>query len=277
MSTNDEGNKGGSTNDGVKEIKVKVDTGNMESILKRLTDQEAESKRLAAELKTANEEKEKALNASKTNADSFEAEKKIAEQEKKLKEEYEASLKKINDDNFQAQRKIVLEQSKALFTDEAQLKKIEESIKDPQSLAATTAMIENVGLAIKKGKEDHEAQLKKEREDFEKKLKEAESKNGGEGNIPMTDEMKAQEQQRLANAKGYDSHQDMIRDLRRLSHSDNPAEAAKAKSQLKELLSKWGVAAKRNFDGRLPQTELGPKDINEQPSLRDITKQLSTC
>jgi hypothetical protein len=64
----------------------------------------------------------------------------------------------------------------------------------------------------------------------------------------------------------------MIRDLRRKQHSDVPEESALATSQLKSLIAKWAVAVKTNFDGKLPQTELGPKDINEQPSLRMITK-----
>jgi len=239
----------------IKEINVKVDNTGMESIIKRLSEKEEETKRLTKEL-----EDSKKLNSTTNQS---------LEETKKKELEYQASLKKIEDDNFQTQRKTLLEEAKKYIKDEAQLKKIEESTKDIASLQATKTSMEILFDNIKQGQIEHEEILKKERETMEKKLKEQE---GGTGTIPLQDGMKEKELNEFAKAKGYDSNQDMIRELRRKQHSDNPEEAALATSQLKDMVAQWASWTKRRFDGQVPQSEIGPKDINEQPSLRAITK-----
>lgn len=65
-----------------KEIKIKVDTGNIEAVLQRMAKIEEENKRLLAEAKSAAEEKDKTA--------------KTAEEQKKAKEDLDAQLKKIN-------------------------------------------------------------------------------------------------------------------------------------------------------------------------------------
>jgi hypothetical protein len=243
------------SNTEIKEINVKVDNSGMENLIKRLSEKEKEAERLAKEL-----EESKKLNES-TNQSFNET--------KQKEKEHEIALKKIETDNFNSQRDILLAQAKEYIKDPEKLKKIEESIKDTQSLQATKTSMEILFDNIKQGQKEHEEIMKKEKEEMDKKLKEQE---GGTGTIPLTTEMKEKEMNDYAKVKGYDSHKDMIRDLRRKQHSDNPQEAALASSQLSDLLGKWAFAAKANFDGRIPQTELGPKDIKEQPSLREITK-----
>jgi hypothetical protein len=242
--------------DNIKDIKVTVDTGNIESILKRLSDEEAKSKKLSQEL----EETKKLQSTTALDLEST----------KKKEKEYEDSLKKIGEEKLNVQRQIIIDKAKEVIKDPEQIKKIEESVKDPESLRAVTTLVDGVYNAIKQGSKEHEEILKKEREEFEKKLKE--NNTNLSGTIPMTDEMKQKELNRIANTKGYDSHPDMIRDIRKRQHSDNPEERAKANTEADELLKRWTSAVKRNFDGKVPITEFGPKDIKDQPSLRTITK-----
>jgi hypothetical protein len=247
----------------IQEIKVKVDTDGVKDILKRLSDTEAELKTANANLERERQEKKLV----ETNLD----------EEKTQKEKYESSLKLIGEQKLNEKRKIIMDTAKEVIKDPNQLKQIEDGIKDPDTLAATESLVNTFYTVLKQGEKEHTDQMAKEKSDMEKKLTE---KDGGKGSIPMTAEMLAKEHGSSGGEDGYEAetlseaHRLMIRDLRKKSHSDDPMVAAKAKSELEEMMAKWVVGVKKQYDGKAQGGlgEIGPKNVKEQPSLREITK-----
>jgi hypothetical protein len=250
-------------NDNSKELKIKVDTGNIEAVLQRMTKIEEENKRLVEEAKKANDEK---LATAKT-----------AEEQKKAKDELDAQLKKINEDKLVERQKNLLTKIKEVITDPVKVKEYEDKIKDPTAISGIEYSINTLADVVAQGQKQHEEILKKEKEDFEKKLAE---KTGGAGNLPAS--LNKGEGGSGSVGKGEEfegntlseANANMVRELRKRSHSSDPEVAAKAKAQLEEMMRKWGFAVKKNYENRAMGGlgEIGPKNIKEQPSLRKITK-----
>lgn len=250
-----------------KDITVTIDTSNIQAVLKRMAEIEAENKRLQDEAKQAAEEK---VNLAKT-----------AEEKAKEKEKLEADLKKINDDKIAEETKTLLDKAKTLITDPTKFKEFEDKAKNSENLNGLKYSIDILNTTVEEGKKQHEELIKKEREEFEKKLKENQSGSGG--SVGMSSNQASQEgtntgsiagQQVYEGASIKEAHANMIRDLRIKSHDPNPEKAVKARAELDAMLAQWGNSAKRNYDGQAigGLGEIGPKDIKEQPSLRQITK-----
>lgn len=251
------------TNENQKELKIKVETGNMEALIGRMKEIESENKRLVDEAKKAAEEK---TVASKT-----------AEEQKKAKEDLDAQIKKINEDKLIERQKNLMTKIKEVITDPAKVKEYEEKVKDPNALTGLEYSIDTLATVVREGQTQHEAILKKEKEDFEKKLAE---KTGGSGTLPAN---LNQGEGGSGGGKGgeefegstlSEANANMVRTLRKRSHDPDPEVAAKAKSQLEEMMRKWSFACKKNYENQAMGGlgELGPKNIKEQPSLRKITK-----
>ena len=249
--------------DGKQKIEVTVDTGNMEALIGRMKEIESENKRLVEEAKKASEEK---IIFAKT-----------TEEQKKVKEDLDAQIKKINEDKLAERQKNLMTKVKEVITDPAKVKEYEEKVKDPTALSGLEYSIDTLATVVKEGQIQHEAILKKEKEDFEKKLVE---KLGGTGTLPSS--LNSGEGGSGGGAKSgeefegstiSEANANMVRELRRRSHSNDPQVAVKAKDQLTELMHKWGIAVRKNYDGRAQGLgEVGPRSIKEQPSLREITK-----
>lgn len=252
---------GGKKSNDVQEVKIKVDTGNMEAVLKRLAEVEERNKKLEEDAKKILEDKKKVETS--------------LESEKTLKEDYESKLKIIGEQKLNEKRKVIMDKAKEVIKDEARLKEIEEGIKNPENLKATESLVDTFYNVLKQGEKEHSEQAKKEKEEMDKKLAE---KEGGKGSVAMTPEMLALEKNNKT-ANGYsgetmtEAHRAMVRDLRKQSHSDDPVVAARAKAILDEFVKKWAAAVKTNYDGRVNEMgKIGPSDIKQQPSLREITK-----
>ena len=247
------------TESGIKEIKVTVDTKGTEDILGRLKAKEIEVDSLKVELEKEKEFKKKAET-------SF-------EEEKTAKEDYENKLKLIGEKKMTEEREIIMTKAKEVIKDPAKLKEIEEGIKDPESLKATKVMVQTFVDVLAQGEKEHKDQMDKEKQEFDKKFA---TQTGGKGNVGLrSEDLDKEKVGGVDDGKvGYESHAAMIRDLRKKSHSDNPEEAAFAKSVLEDLFKKWADAVKKNYEGKAQGGlgEIGPHNPKEQPSLRDITK-----
>jgi len=250
-----------SKNDGsIKEIKVTVDTKGTEDILGRLKAKELEADNLTKELAQERELKKKAETS--------------LEDEKTQREDYENKLKLVGEKKMAEEKKIIMDKAKEVIKDPEKLKAIEEGIKDPESLKATKEMVQTFSDILAQGEVEHKKLMDKEKDEFDKKLA---AQTGGKGNVGLRPEDLAKEKQGGSTDDGkvgYESHAAMIRDLRKKSHSDNPEEAAFAKSALEDLFKKWADAVKKNYEGKAQGGlgEIGPRNPKEQPSLKDITK-----
>jgi hypothetical protein len=234
-------------------IQVKADTKALEDTMERLKKVELERDQAVKALEKETTDKKKVEST--------------LEEEKTLKEDYENKLKLIGEKRMTEGKKIIMDKAREVFKDEAKLKEIEEGIKDPESLKSTENLINQFYTVFKQGEEEHNKILVKEKEDFEKKLNE---KSGGKGFVGLRSEDISNEQKNTANKAGYASYPEMIRDLRKKSHSDNPDEAATAQSQIQELLLKWRALAKTGQSlGEFGPDEKDPKKI---PSLREVMK-----
>jgi hypothetical protein len=253
------------TDDGnSKELKVTVDTGNIQAVMKRMAEIEQENKRLNDEAKKAAEEK---VTISKT-----------IEEQKKSQEELEKQIKANNDAKLAERQRVLLDRVKQVITDPAKVKEYEEKLKDPTAISGIEYSIDTLATVVAEGKKQHEDILKKEKEDFEKRLAEKtggagtlpSSLNSGEGGAGGSGDKGGEE---FEGATLSEANANMVRELRKRSHSNDPEVAAKAKSQIQEMMRKWGAACKRNYDSQAQGLgEVGPKSIKEQPSLRKITK-----
>lgn len=290
-------NKGTETGAGKPEkrkidIDVTVDNKQIKDLLKQLGEQDKKSEKLQADLKLALE--------AKTTAETS------LEEEKTLKEDAESKLKLIAEERLNAKRTIIMDKAKELITDEARLKKIQEGMKKAEDVKATEFMIETLASSLEEGERQHKELLAKEKLDTTRKTlleKYPKSKDkiegaenlealeklgtelgegagagagAGTGEGTGTGDEGAAGQARLNEAQtgggpttGYDSHQAMVYDLRKRSHSDNPEEAAEASAILDELFRKWSVAVKKQYEGKIP-----PIDITSegQPKIADIVK-----
>jgi hypothetical protein len=253
------------TSDGnQKELKVTVDTGNMEALIGRMKEIEAENKRLVEETKKLAEEKIQSV--------------KTADEQKKAKDELDLQIKKINDEKLAERQKNLLDKIKQVITDPAKVKEYEDKLKEPNAITGIEYSIDTLAKVIADGEKQHAEILKKEKEEFEKKLTE---KNGGTGTLPAN--LNGSEGGSGGTGKGgeqfegasiSEANANMVRELRKRSHSSDPEVAAKAKAQLEELMRQWGFACKKNYESRAlgGLGEIGPKNIKEQPSLRKITR-----
>jgi len=260
-----------------REIEVTVDTSSMEALIKRLNDKEAEAKKLGAEVEAAVRDKAKLA--------------KTLEEKTSLAEDLEGKLKIIAQKKFDEKKIVIMTAAKELIKDEDLLKKIEEGIKEPKDLKATEFMIETLATAIKEGKEAHDkiltAEEKKAQEEAAKieaakktgektgeKILTAEEKKaaekkaevvgkGGAGQVPLS------LQSGTGKGKEFDTHEAMVRDLRKRQHSEDPEVAAEAEAILDELFRKWGRAVKKDYEGRGKAINVGEKS---QPSLKELTK-----
>jgi hypothetical protein len=250
--------------DGKQKIEIKVDTGNIEAVLQRMTKIENENKLLLEEAKKAAEEKEKFA--------------KTTEEQNKIKEDLDAQLAKINAEKLAERQKVLMAKVKEVISDPAKVKEYEEKIKDPNAISGIEYSIDTLATVVAQGQKQHEEILKKEKEDFDKKLAE---KTGGVGNLPANlggqgegGNSGAKNGEEFEGVTMSEANANMVRELRKRSHSSDPEVAAKAKGQIEEMMRKWGVAVKRNYDSKAMGGlgEIGPKNIKEQPSLRKITK-----
>lgn len=254
----------------VREIEVNIDTSSMEKLIEQLKEKDAEAKKLGAEV-------EKQVREKKEIAKSLEEKTAVAE-------DLEGKLKIIAEKKFNEKKTIIMTAAKELIKDEDRLKKIEEGIKKPEDLKATEFMIETLATAIKEGKEAHEKVLSDEekkaqeeaakieaakttdgktKEDKEKAEKAADPVGkGGSGQVSLS------QQSGKGGAKEYDTHEAMIRDLRKRQHSEDPEVAAEAEAILDELFRKWGRAVKKSYEGK-KYLDIGGE---AQPSLKEMTK-----
>jgi len=279
--TNATGEKGGEKKGEKREIEVTVNTSSMEKLIEQLKEKDDEAKRLGAEVeKQVREKKELAKTLGEKTA---------------VAEDLEGKLKIIAQKKFDEKKAIIMKAAKELIKDEDRLKKIEEGIKEPEDLKATEFMIDTLATAIKEGKEAHEKVLTAEEKKAQEEAAKIEAgKKAGEktgektGEKVLTaEEKKAAEkkaevvgtggvgQVSLAQQSGeggrkeYDTHEAMIRDLRKRQHSEDPEVAAEADAILDELFRKWGRAVKKDYEGRGKAINVGEKS---QPSLKDLTK-----
>jgi len=244
-----------------KKIEISVDTTSMEAVIERLKKKEEEAAKLSTDLEKAMTEKQSLA--------------KTLEEKEAIAEDLEAKLTIIAEKEFNAKKAILMDECKKLVKDAERVKKIEEGIKSPEDLKATQFMLETLNAAMKEGAEAH------------KKLTEEEEKKTAEEAKRLEEEKKATSkaepvgtgaggQATLAQATGtsvrkeYDSHEAMIRDLRRRSHSDDPEEKAIANAILDELFLKWSHAVKLDYEGK---RGLGEMESTTQPSLHDIQRE----
>lgn len=282
---------------GKTEIEVTVDSEQMKRLLEDLKKKEDEAEELTKKLKDAQEAKttaEKTLEDKTTEA-----------------EDYRTKLTLITEQKLNAKRKVILDKAKELITDEDRLKKIEEGMKDAKGVKATEFMIDTLAKTLEEGRKQHEALQAKEKldntrkaliekfpdakdkiegaediealENLKKELTPEEGAGtgegtgtgapaepvgkGGAGTIPLT--------RATTGVEGYDSHQAMVQDLRRMEHSDNPEEAAYAKAVLDELFRKWGVAVKKRYEGKSGGLDIGEGTTEglKQPKIKELLKQ----
>jgi len=273
-------------------IDINVDSEQMKRLLKDLETKDKEAKELQEKLEKAVKDKETAettLEEKTTEADDF-----------------KAKLALIAEQKLNAKRKIILDKAKEVIKDEDRLKKISEGMKSPEDVQATEFMIDTLAQTLEEGKKQHEEMLAKEKLDETRKallekFPDAKEKIEGAENIeglealrkeltPKTDEgagtgdekppekatgvTKLGPAQTGAKGEGYDSHQAMVRDLRKMEHSDNPEEAAYAKTVLDELFRKWSVAVKKRYEGKSRGFDISPESTEgiEQPPIKEITK-----
>ena len=236
----------------VRDVSITIDPKNMEEILRRLKDEEKKSEDLGKELKKAMEDKKTAETS--------------LEEEKTTKEDYENKLKIIAEQKFTEKKGIIMGEAKKLGLDDARLKQIEEGLKTPEDLKQTEFLVQTLAESLAKGAEDHKKLEKKEGDELE-------GNKGAAGSVSLRPE-DVEKENTGSGEVSYESHAAMIRDLRKKSHSAVPEEAAEAKSILAELFKKWAGAVKKQYEGKAQGGlgEIGPKDIKEQPSLKDITK-----
>jgi hypothetical protein len=243
-----------------RKIKVSIDTTNLEDVIRRLKEKEEEAEKLSVDLKTAMEEKGKA--------------EKDLEEKKEEAEEMKTKLELIAEKEFNSKKDIIMEEAKKFIKDEERLKKIEEGIKSVDDLKATSFMLETLSTAIKEGEEAHKAQVEEEEKEAAEEAKKADEEaaaeeaaepvgKGAGGQIPLAQATGG------ATKREYDSHEAMIRDLRKRSHSEDPDEAAEAKAILDELFLKWGRAVRAEYEGKYKPIHIEKKD---QPKISDITK-----
>lgn len=240
----------------IKGLSVTIDTKNVEAVLKRMTEVEAENRRLTEETKKIMEAKQKVETS--------------LEEEKTIKEDYESKLKIVAEQKFTEKKGVIMTEAKKLGLDDARLKQIEEGLKSPEDLKATEFLIQTLTETLAKGAKEHEEQEKKEKE----AMTGAKGDKGAGGEVGLRPEDVEKEKTGGKGEISYESHAAMIRDLRKKSHSTDPEEAAYAKSVLGLLFEKWTVAVKKQYEGKAQGGlgSIGPANIKEQPSLKDITK-----
>jgi len=255
-------------------IDVNVDSEQMKRLLADLAKKDKEAEELTKQLKDAQEAKKTAETT--------------LEEKTTEAEDFKNKLALIAEQKLNAKRKLILDKAKEVIKDEERLKKISEGMKSPEDVQATEFMINTLSETLAEGKRQHEEAIAKEKLDTARKallevFPDAKDKIEGAENLEALETLKKELKPVDDKAgtgtpadpvgkggagqvglptkagtagEGYDSHQAMVKDLRRMEHSDNPEEAAYAKAVLDELFKKWSSAVKKRYEGKMRGLEI---------------------
>lgn len=257
----DDPTKDKSKDDKTKEIKVTVDTGNIEDLIKRLKEVETERENMSKELATVTAEKGKIETSFK---------------EKKAEaDDYASKLNLVMEEKLNVKRKIIMEEAAKYIKDPERLKKVEEKMKTPEDVKATEFMIETLANAFTEGAETHKKLSEEEQKAADEAVKKAaEAKAAEKAADPIgkggAGQATLDQQSGTKTGQEYDSNDAMIRDLRKRSHSEDPVVKAEAQAILDELYLKWGEAVRKDYDGRYKAINVERKD---QPKVTDMAKE----
>ena len=292
-----------------RELKISIDTKNMEDMMARLKKAEEKNDELQKQFNEANLAKTTAEEAKKTAEIGLET--KTSELDDAV-----GKLTLIAEQRLTEKKKIIMDKAKEAIKDPERLKKIEEGMKNPEEMKRTEYMIETLANALTEGEKQHNELIEAERKkllgadvfekfktdkiallakfpdakdkidavgkpsDLETLVKELTGDTGGSGGESGSDDSVGKggagqislpdSQVSGGDGEGYSSHQAMLYDLRKKAHNPDPVIAANAQSILDEIWRKWSISVKERYSGQSPKgLEIKPV---KQPTLREITK-----